>query len=86
MLLTYFYTMFSCSLVATIDNIIRYSYNKTVKNRSGPVLSNVSFINIVYTPVTESSYFSFTSAAFFNTTVLIRFWCDSPSPVTCLPA
>jgi hypothetical protein len=60
--------------VTTTSDITRYSYDKTVKNRSGPVLSNVSFISTAYILVTESSYLSFTLAAFFNNTVLMRFW------------
>jgi hypothetical protein len=66
--------MFSCSLVITISSIIRYSYNKIVKNRSRPVLSNASFISIVYTLIIKSSYFFFMSAVFFSNTTLIRFW------------
>jgi hypothetical protein len=65
--------MFFCSLVTTTGDIIKYSYDKTVKNGSGPVLNNVSFTSIAYTPVTESSYLSFTPAAFFSNTTLMRF-------------
>jgi hypothetical protein len=66
--------MFFCFLIANTSSTIKYSYNKTVKNRSGPVLSNVSFISTAYILVIKSSYLFFMLAAFFSNTVLMRFW------------